>query len=312
MKRAILLMLCILPAPGLFGAQPGGEQTWRTPWGDPDLQGAWTNTTTTPFQRPFTDEERSERDERFTRGGERQANNATGAYNSFWLESGGGSAQATLIIDPSDGRLPALTERVRAKDAFFADARRGVTDPDSFADLNLYDRCITRGLPGAMIPGFYNHNYQIVQTPDYVVILVEMVHEARVIPLDGRPHLPARIRQWLGDSRARWEGETLVVETTNFDAKADERALSATSGLPLVLGAGENLRLVERFTRVGADAIDYEFTVFDPTTYAAPWSASIPMTALDGTLFEYACHEGNYGMLNILRGARARDGDRSR
>ena len=311
MARVILSVLCGLLVPGLAGAQPAASaEVWRTPWGDPDLQGAWTNTTTTPFQRPFTDEERAELNARFTRGGERQANNATGAYNSFWLESGRQSVQETLITDPPDGRLPPPTDRVRAKDAFFADARRGVSDPDSFADVNLYDRCITRGLPGAMIPGFYNHNYQILQTPDHVVILVEMIHDARIIPLDGRAHLPPRIGQWLGDSRARWEGETLVVETTNFTSKADERALSATSGLPLVLGAGEHLRLVERFTRVDADTIDYAFTVTDPTTYAVPWSASIPMTALDGTLFEYACHEGNYGLLNILRGARARDGSR--
>ena len=313
MARVMLAVMCGLLIPVSAGAQPAaGAEVWRTPWGDPDLQGAWTNTTTTPFQRPFTDEERAEINARFTRGGERQANNATGAYNSFWLESGGQSAQATLITDPPDGRLPAPTERVRAKDAFFADARRGVTDPDSFADVNLYDRCITRGLPGAMIPGFYNHNYQILQTPDHVVIVVEMIHDARIIPLDGRAHLPPRIGQWLGDSRARWDGETLVVETINFTAKADERALSATSGLPLVLGAGEHLKLVERFTRTAADSIDYEFAVTDPTAYAAPWSASIPMTALDGALFEYACHEGNYGLLNILRGARARDRDASR
>ena len=233
MARVILSVLCGLLVPGLAGAQPAtSAEVWRTPWGDPDLQGAWTNTTTTPFQRPFTDEERAELNARFTRGGERQANNATGAYNSFWLESGGQSAQETLIND------------------------------------------------------------------------------ARIIPLDGRAHLAPRIGQWLGDSRARWEGETLVVETTNFTSKADERALSATSGLPLVLGAGQHLRLVERFTRVDADTIDYAFTVTDPTTYAVPWSASIPMTALGGTLFEYACHEGNYGLLNILRGARARDGSR--
>ena len=158
-----------------------------------------------------------------------------------------------------------------------------------------------------MIPGFYNHNYQILQTPDHVVILVEMIHDARIIPLDGRAHLPPRIGQWLGDSRARWEGETLVVDTLNFSPKADERALSSTTGLPLVLGAGQHLRLVERFTRIDTDTIDYQFTVTDPTTYGTPWSASIPMPALEGTLFEYACHEGNYGLLNILRGARARD-----
>ena len=309
MTYMVLWVVCTLLVPALAEAQSveSGANTWRTSWGDPDLQGTWTNTTRTPFQRPLTDEERAEVNARFTRGNGRPVNNNTGAYNSFWLESGERTAQATLVTDPPEGRLPALTERVREMDAFFADARRGVTDPDSFTDVNLYDRCITRGLPGAMIPGFYNHNYQILQTPDHVVILVEMIHDARIVPLDGRAHLPPQIGQWLGDSRARWEGETLVVETTNFSPKADERALSATSGLPLVLGAGQYLRLVERFTRIDTDTIDYQFTVTDPTTYATPWSASIPMTALEGTLFEYACHEGNYGLLNILRGARARD-----
>ena len=259
MTHVILWVVCTLLVPAVAGAQSvaSGANTWRTPWGDPDLQGAWTNTTSTPFQRPLTDEERAEVNAHFTRGGLRPANNNTGAYNSFWLESGERTAQATLITDPPDGRMPPLTERVREKDAFFAYARRGVTDPDSFADVNLYDRCITRGLPGAMIPGFYNHNYQILQTPDHVVILVEMIHDARIIPLDGRAHLPPQMGQWLGDPRGRWEGETLVVETTNFNAKADERALSATTGLPLVLGAGQHLRLVERFTRIDTDTIDY-------------------------------------------------------
>ena len=198
--------------------------------------------------------------------------------------------------------LPALTERVREGDAALAAARNGA--PDSFEDLNLYARCITRGLPGAMIPGFYNHNYQILQTPDYVVILVEMIHDARIIPLDGRPHLPPRHRQWLGDSRAHWDGDTLVVETINFSPKADERAISF--GNSLVMSGSEHLHLVERFTRVDGDTIDYRFTVTDPTTYTKPWTASIPMSHLEAPIFEYACHEGNYGLPNILAGRRTR------
>ena len=187
---------------------------------------------------------------------------------------------------------------MRGRDAAFEAARDGVA-PDSWEDLNLYDRCLTRGLPGAMIPGFYNHNFQILQTPDYVVILVEMIHDARIIPLDGRPYLPPPLRQWLGDSRAHWDGDTLVVETTNFNSKGDQRVRN------LVLSGSEHSHLVERFRRVDADTIDYRFTVTDPRTFSRPWTAEIPMAKLEGQLFEYGCHEGNYGLLNILAGARA-------
>ena len=150
-----------------------------------------------------------------------------------------------------------------------------------------------------MMPGFYNHNYQILQTPAYVVIFVEMVHDARIIPLDGRPHVGHDIRQWLGDSRGRWEGDTLVVETTNF-TKVNGRGVT-------VFGAGESTHLVERFTRVDKDTIDYQFTVSDSTEYAKPWTAAIPMTTLEGLLYEYACHEGNYSLENMLAGARAKE-----
>ena len=185
---------------------------------------------------------------------------------------------------------------MRESDAAFAALRDG-TQFDTWEDLNLYDRCLTRGMPGAMIPGFYNHNYQILQTPDYVVILVEMIHDARIIPLDGRAHLPTQVGQWMGDSRARWEGDTLVVETTNLTPRGDERVRY------LVHAASEQARVVERFTRVD-DGIDYSFTVTDPATYAGPWTAEIPMVPLGGEIFEYACHEGNYGLQNILAGAR--------
>ena len=222
----------------------------------------------------------------------------TGGYNSFWLDRGVRNSQTSLIVDPPDGRCPARTDRVRESDAAFAAMRDG-TKFDTWYDLNLYDRCITRGMPGAMIPGFYNHNYQILQTPDYVVILVEMIHDARIIPLDGRAHLPSQIGQWMGDSRARWEGDTLVVETTNMTPRGDQRVRY------LVHAGSEQARVVERFTRVDADRIDYSFTVTDPLTYASPWTAEIPMVPLGGEIFEYACHEGNYGLENILAGARA-------
>ena len=301
----------LLLAPGAAAAQAagGGAETERTPWGDPDLQGVWTNTTTTPMERPdeyagrsaLTDEERAELDALAESYRDRKPPpGSTGAYNSFWVDRGTRSAQTSLVVDPPDGRLPALTARVRERDAAVAASRNAA--PDSFTDLNLYDRCITRGLPGAMIPGFYNHNYQILQTPDYVVILVEMIHDARIVPLDGRARLSPSVGQWLGDSRGRWEGDTLVVETTGFSPKADERAVSGP--LHLVMAPGENLRLVERFTRVDAETIDYRFTVTDRSTYERPWTASTPMSRIEGPLFEYACHEGNYGLANILRGAR--------
>ena len=175
---------------------------------------------------------------------------------------------------------------------------------ESWEDFNVYDRCITRGLPGAMMPGFYNHNYLILQTPDYVAIAVEMIHDIRIIPLDGRSHLSPTVRQWLGDSRAHWEGNTLVVETTNFNDKVQRRRGS----FPLVVfGGDEQLRLVERFTRIDADTIDYRFTVTDPTVWEGPWTAAIPMTVLDGSLYEYACHEGNYAVPNALAGSRAEE-----
>ena len=274
-----------------------------TPWGHPDLQGAWTNTTTTPLERPddlegrefLTQEEWAERNP----GSGISAYDA-GAYNDYWLEKGELSMRTSLVVDPPDGKLPALIpaeeELVTARRA--AAASRG--GPRSWHDFNAYDRCITRGLPGAMMPGFYNHNYHIVQTPDHVAILVEMVHEARIVPLDDSPRASG-VPQWLGDSRGRWEGDTLVVETTNFAGKVTARGLTA-------FGGGERLTVVERFTRVDGDTIDYQVTVSDPDIWSAPWTASIPMSAMEGTLFEYACHEGNYAMGNMLAGARAEEG----
>ena len=303
---AVFVVIAVVVLTPMFAAAQSAESP-RTPWGDRDLQGTWTNRTTTPLQRPsefaeqsaLTDEERAELDAEADRNLDRPPQpGRTGAYNSFWLDRGTRSEQTSLIVDPPDGRLPAKTERVREKDAAFEAARDG-GPPDSWEDLNLYDRCITRGLPGAMIPGFYNHNYQILQTPDYVVILVEMIHDARIIPLDDRPHPPPQIRQWLGDSRGHWEGDTLVVETSHFSARGDQRVRN------LVLAGSEHSHLVERFRRVDADTIEYRFTVTDPRSYRSAWTAQIPMVKLEGPLFEYACHEGNYGLENILAGARA-------
>jgi hypothetical protein len=213
------------------------------------------------------------------------------AYNDFWWDRGTkvvSTRQTSLVVDPPDGRVPALTAEGQKRAT--ARAARGY---DSWEDRSLWERCITRGLP--MIPGPYNNNYQILQTPGYVVILHEMIHDARIIPLDGRPHIGQNVRQWFGDSRGRWEGDTLVVDTTNFTDKANYR------------GSTDGLHLIERFTRTAAGTVRYEFTIDDPTTFSKKWTVGIPMTSTDEQIYEYACHEGNYGMVNLLSGARVQE-----
>ena len=267
----------------------------RTPWGHPDLRGTWTNATTTPMERPaefegrefLTEEERAVRDPGSGISTEDlTALMPTGAYNDFWLEKGALSLRTSLLVDPPDGRYPpmtpeALRRRGQQPSSFAQDGF------ESYADFSTYDRCLTRGLPGAMSPGFYNHNYQIVQTPDHVAILVEMIHDARIVPLNGQPHLASAVEQWMGDSRGHWEGNTLVVETTNLPQS--DRVV------------------VERFTRIDAATIDYRISVADPAEWTAPWTAAMPMSPTDGPLFEYACHEGNHAVVNMLSGSRARD-----
>src|SRR5262249_38815776 len=296
------------PAPGGGRTRASAATQFRTPWGDPDLQGAWTNTTTTPLERPdafagktvLTDEERRDLDERAVRNADRAPKAGdTGAYNDFWLDRGKQSGQTSLIVDPPDGKLPPLTPLGARLHKEIAAVRRA--PPASWHDVSVFERCITRSLPGAMMPGFYNHNYRILQTPGYVVLLVEMIHDVRVIPTDGRPHLGPAIQQWLGNSRGRWEGNTLVVETTNVIPARERRPSHA------VYGGSEQLKLVERFTRVDTDTIDYQFTVTDPVMFTKPWTVSAPMTKIDIPIYEYACHEGNYSILNMLRGARQQE-----
>ena len=281
----------------------------RTPWGHPDLQGVWTNSTTTPLERPadladkavLTEEERRSRDAEvasrvsFDRPSSLPG---VGAYNEFWMERGALNHRTSLVIDPPDGKIPAMTAAGQARASALAADRKAHRD-ESVETLTAYDRCISRSLPGAMLPGFYNHNYQIVQTRDYVVILVEMIHDARIVPLDGRPHANAAIRSWLGDSRGRWEGDTLVIETRNVNDKVFERGV--------LFGVGSDLQLTERFRRTGADSIDYQFTVNAPSVYTRPWTVATPMARIDGPIYEYACHEGNYSVPNILKGARAQE-----
>ena len=299
-------------------AQTATSSSWRaprTPWGDPDLEGMWTNATATPLERPkelegkrvLTDEELVERDRKVAQ--ENSTDNAPragdpGSHNEFWRERGKLGKRTSLLVDPPDGKLPPLTQEEQKAQRQLAEARK--TSPaDGPESRNLFERCITRGLPGAMMGDFYNHNYHILQTPGYVVISVEMIHDARIIPLDGRPHMGRQIRQWLGDSRGRWEGNTLIVETTNFNNISD-RTINGMLGA-IVFGTSPTGRVIERFTRLDADTIDYQVTVDDPATFTQPWTAAIPMTKLQGTLFEFACHEGNYGMVGILAGARVEE-----
>jgi len=283
----------------------------RTLWGEPDLQGVWDFATITPLERPrelagkeiLTEKEAAEfeRETLERRNPDRRDGGAAAdvgrAYNQFWWDYGTkvvGTNRTSLIVDPPDGRVPPLTPEAKER----ADARAQVLrrPPAGPEDRNLWERCILGGNTGPpMVSGPYNNVVQLFQTPGYVVILNEMINDARIVPLDGRPHLPPSIRQWRGDSRGRWEGDTLVVDTTNFRDETNFRGARAT------------LHVVERFTRVDARTLLYEFTVDDPMTWTRPWSAAMPMRKAEGPMFEYACHEGNYGMVNILSGARAEE-----
>ena len=308
-----VVLLTAVPVAGQTQTTVAKTADWtppRTPWGEPDLQGIWDSRTITPLERPselagqefLTDEQVAELEQQAiqTPDGRPPAHPRRGiptVHAPFWLDYGTkvvGSKRTSLIVDPPDGKIPPLTPEAQKR----ADARAEASrehPADSWEDRSLWERCITRGLPNGMLPDGYNNNVHLLQTPGYVVIFNEMIHNARIVPLDGRPHLPKNIRQWTGDSRGHWEGNTLVVETTNFSDKADFR------------GSGETLHLVERFTRGDADTIRYEFTVDDPTTWTRPWTIVLPMTKSQGPMYEYACHEGNHDVANILRIHRAEE-----
>jgi len=306
LASAFLMVLAAL-------AQKPPAKQWKTPWGDPDLQGSWSNATTTPMERPakyagrefLTEQEKAAQDKQTAIATDKRDKPGTpedvnGAYNGFWWERGWSDGRTSLIYDPPDGRIPPMTPEGKARKE--EQARRNQTNEGGELgagpfygpeDFELYTRCIIRAaLP--RVPTGYDNNYEIVQTPGSVAILQEQMHETRIIPLDGSPHLDSGVRQWLGDSRGHWEGSTLVVETTNF------------SGQATFEGSTRNMRLVERWTRVADDRIDYRFTVEDPATWTRPWSAAIAWTKT-GNLYEYACHEDNYGLYGILAGARAQE-----
>ena len=304
--NVLVLGLIAMPAVGQ------SIDTARTPWGDPDLQGVWSYATITPLQRPTelsgrafltAEEVAQQNDNAATRASSERRAELTPArdlglaYNQVWWDRGTSTGRTSLIVDPPNGRLPALTPEAQEMGAERQESRRA-HQYDSWENRPLQERCMTyqRAPP---VPSGYNNTYQIFQTPEYVAILNEMIHDVRFIPVDGRPHVSEDVRQWNGDSRGHWEGSTLVVETTNYSDKTTWR------GFP---GAGQTLRAVERFTRLDADTIDYQFTIHDPTTYTSSWSVDLPLTNLPGyVLYEYACHEGNYSIANVLAGARIQE-----
>jgi len=290
-------------APTATAKQPTAN-TWsaRTSWGEPDLQGTWNFATTTPLERPtdlsgkevLSDAEVEELDVNLrTRQDSPPPPGNPGTYNQFWWDRGKSIGRTSLIVDPAEGKLPPLSVEGQRRAAVRSEALRGRGPADSYEDRPLDERCIVRLTGGPpMLPGGYNNNFQLIQQPGYVYILNEQVHNIRTIPMDGRPHFEQNIRQWAGDSRGHWEGNTLVVETTNFNEKRAFR------------GASENMRLIERFTRLSADSMEYQFTVDDPATWSKPWTAVIPARATQEPIYEYACHEGNYSIVNVLNGAR--------
>ena len=329
---AALFMACGLMALAVVvraqapGGAPQGQATNasyrppRTPWGDPDLEGKWpgTHLIMVPLQRPesfgtrnvLTDEEFAKLDSQADR--QRDQDTADFDFDNpsipfgqigggqspppHWLERGEPQRQASLIVDPPNGRLPALTAAAQKRDT---DRRAAAPGPgDSYTDFTLYERCISRGLPGSILPTGYNSGNQIVQAPGYVIIMNEMIHESRIVPLDGRPHVGAAIRSYLGDSRGRWDGDTLVVETTNF---IDRPGVGLNGS-----GAGDAMTITERFTRTSPTALRHSLTVDDPMTWTRPITMQYDLARDDRYgMFEYACHEGNHALPHIMSGARA-------
>jgi len=296
-------------------------KTWtqpKTPWGDPDLQGVWpaTELIGVPVQRPenfgtrnvLTEEEFAQRQTQAKRTAEADSEEyakAGGAPGinppSYWIERGKPNHQASLVVDPPDGRIPPMTAEAQKIAQQRAELRKVRGPSDSWEDHSLYDRCISRGVLGSILPVIYNNGNEIVQSPGLVAIRYEMIHETRIIPLDGRPHAPANVRSYMGDARGHWEGNTLVVDTTNFLGDKNGIGLN-DNGQP----HSDALHLTERWTRTDSNTIQYEAIIDDPKTWTKPWRLSFPLKAdRNYHLFEYACHEGNYALGDMLSGARA-------
>jgi hypothetical protein len=303
------------------------DSAYKTPWGDPDIQGTWTSDDTwgVPMERAttygdrlyLTEDELKDREKRVEQSKQRIENPSDSNHSPALAQLNSGqqnrsvdvapvpgqfgeyarraSKQTSQIVEPANGRIPPLTEEGKKKQAAM-NANRGKT-PETWTDWSIYDRCITRGVAGSIIPVIYGNGLEIVQTPGYVAIRYEMVHDARIIPLDNRPHLPASAKSYMGDPVGHWEGNTLVVETTNFNGRMGIGPNGG--GVP----GSEDMKLTERFTRVSDNTVTYELTVDDPRTYTAPWKIAFPITHEPGyQLFEYACHEGNMAMRNMITG----------
>ena len=313
--------VCLLAAPPPVTAQPGSDPSSmpRRSDGRPDLEGVWDFRSTIPLERPVeaTDPPAPQDTVAIEEVDDASADsepvqNTVGSYNRFWMDGASVAADTrpSLILDPPDGRLPPLVPGVfRQIGSYTADLpgerpiryRGGGIRPNGPEDRGLAERYLVGFNSGPpIIPGAYNQNIQVFQSTDHVVLFNEMVHHARVVPLDGRPHLPDGIRQWMGDSRGPWDGDTLVIESTNFS----DRTFSFNDSLTSGMGIGTTLHLTERLRRVDADTLEYEFTVDDPSTFTRPFTGMIPMMRNDGHVFEYACHEGNYALTGILTGAR--------
>jgi hypothetical protein len=332
MKRLLMIVflsLASVTSPAQNPKPPA--KGWNPPRladGHPDLQAIWTYATLTPVERPrelsdkafFTEKEAAEfekraqqnrnvDDNRETKPTARGLVNGTvetedlaSAYNEFWWDRGTkvvATRRTSIVIDPPDGRIPPLTSQAQRRMAALDEANQRLAEGPE--DRPLSERCILRPNSGPpMMPTGYNNNVQVIQTPGYVVIYNEQIHDARIVPMDGRPHLPKGVSQWMGDSRGHWEGDTLVIDTTNFSSKVTFR------------GSGENMHLVERFTRTDPETLLYEFTVNDPQSFTKSWTGQIPMNRTREAMYEYACHEGNYSMFTTLNGARALENGGSR
>ena len=304
----VMAILWLAPVTSQSTRPSSESTTFRTAWGDPDLQGIWSYATITPLQRPaalaqrefLTQEEVAQQNqgEAVRASSERRAELAPDrdlalAYNQFWWDRGTSTGRTSLIVDPRNGRLPPLTPEAERRQSAVREYRR--EHPyDSWEDRPLQERCMTyQRVPP--VPSGYNNTYHILQTPGLVAIFNEMVHDVRLVPLDGRASIHERIRHWNGDSRGWWDGETLVVETTNYRDTTTWRGFPGTRAL----------RAVERFTRVDADTIDYGYTIYDDATYVRPFTVELPLTRPPGyVIYEYACHEGNHSIANVLAGER--------
>ena len=321
MTRRFFHVALPLIGAALLAVQPGIGQAGKpytppkTPWGDPDLQGLWPASAQIPMQRPvalkdkteLSEQELAQRKAQYSQQEERDteefvkgAGDVTINPPGYWVERARPHKQTSLVVDPPDGRIPPLTPEAQARTKALRGGRGpGDHFPDivnSWEDFDIYSRCISRGMLNSMLPTLYNFGNQIIQGPGYVVIRSEMIHEARVIPVDNRPHVGKNLRTYLGDSRGHWEGNTLVVETTNFNGKIGVGGPAPTT---------EALQIVERFTRVAPDELSYDAAISDPGTWTRPWKIHYPYKLDNGyPLYEYACHEGNYMMLNALKGAR--------